>query len=129
MSGRASVAMRDACRSARVIDLEPGYVGEVAPTDDDHSDPLEEQPADDPVLLLDETEDGLGAAADLDAGETGSAVLGEAGERVRAGADDGPSLGPPPSSTAADRVPLAAEEAAVHLIGEDDEDDEGSTAE
>lgn len=77
-------------------------------------------PPDRPVLLLDETEDGLGAAPDLDAGETGDAMLGEAGEGSYAGDDFGPSLGTPSSDLAADRVPLAAEEAAVHIVEPDD---------
>jgi len=77
-------------------------------------------PAEDPVLLLDETEDGLGAGADLDAGETGSSVLGELGEAAGDGADTGPRLGPPASATAADRVPPPAEESAVHIVDEAD---------
>jgi hypothetical protein len=72
--------------------------------------------ADRPVLLLDETEDGLGAAPDLDAGETGDTMLGETGEGSWAGDDLGPNLGPPTSDLASDRVPLAAEEAAVHIV-------------
>ena len=76
----------------------------------------EERPLDRPVLLLDETEDGLGAAEDIDAGETGDAMLGELGEGAWAGDDDGPGLGPPPSGFPADRVPLSAEEAAVHIV-------------
>ena len=74
-------------------------------------------PRDDDVTeLIDQTEDGLGAAADLDAGETGDAMLGEAGEGTWFGDDDEPSLGPPSSELASDRVPLAAEEAAVHVV-------------
>lgn len=72
------------------------------------------------MLLLDETEDGLGAGADLDAGETGSSVLGELGEATADDADGGPGLGPPASPTAADRVPLPAEESAVHIVDEAD---------
>ena len=63
----------------------------------------EELPVDRPVLLLDETEDGLGAAEDLDAGETGDAMLGELGVA-------------PTGDLATDRVPLSAEEAAVHIV-------------
>jgi hypothetical protein len=76
----------------------------------------EERPSDRPVLLLDETEDGLGAAGDLDAGETGDAMLGELGDAAWAGDDTGPGLGTPPSDLAADRVPLSAEEAAMHIV-------------
>ena len=82
----------------------------------------EERPGDRPVLLLDETEDGLGAAEDLDAGETGDAMLGEVGDATYAGDDTGPSLGPPTGELAADRVPLAAEEAAVHVIEPDSDE-------
>src|ERR687893_209001 len=76
----------------------------------------EELPEDRPVLLLDETEDGLGAAEDLDAGETGDTMLGEVGEGAWAGDDTGPSLGPPSGDLPSDRVPLSAEEAAVHVV-------------
>lgn len=78
----------------------------------------EERPLvdDRPVQLLDETEDGFGAGGDVDFGETGDAMLGEAGEGEWAGDDTGPKLGPPSSDTAADRVPMSAEEAAVHVV-------------
>jgi hypothetical protein len=79
--------------------------------------------ADQPVLLLDETEDGLGAAEDLDAGETGDAMLGEASDAVSTGDGGGPTLGPPPSDLASDRVPLSAEEAAVHIVDEPGDDE------
>jgi hypothetical protein len=82
----------------------------------------EERAGDRPVLLLDETEDGLGAAEDLDAGETGDAMLGELGDAGWAGDDAGPGLGPPPSGFAADRVPLSAEEAAVHVVDPEADD-------
>lgn len=75
--------------------------------------------ADEPVLLLDETGDGP-EESDLDEGETGSSVLGEVGDAEWAGDDAGPALGPPPSVSAADRVPLSAEEAAVHVRDEDE---------
>ena len=81
----------------------------------------EERPGDRPVLLLDETEDGLGAAEDIDAGETGDAMLGELGDAAWAGDDTGPGLGTPPSGFPADRVPLAAEEAAVHIVDPENE--------
>ena len=97
----------------------------MAPSDDDPSELLDD-PFDDegsapeePVLLLDETEDGLGAAGDLDAGETGDAILGETGEGAWAGDDTGPGLGAPTGGFAADRVPLAAEEAAIHIVEPD----------
>jgi len=79
------------------------------PSDDD----------DQTFALLDQTEDGLGVG-DLDEGETGSSVLGEAGEIDDDGGDDGPGLGPPSTVTAADRVPLAAEESALHVVDDDD---------
>lgn len=72
-----------------------------------------------PVLLLDETDDAA-EPSDLDEGETGSSVLGETGEADWSGDDNGPRLGPPSSPLAADRVPLPAEEDAVHLVREDD---------
>lgn len=87
-------------------------------------------PDDDPVLLLDETDDALDDEAhDLDEGETGDAIQGETGDAEWAGDNTGPSLGPPSSPMASDRVPLAAEESAVHVVdgGDDvaDIDDEG----
>ena len=92
----------------------------MAPSDDDHSELLDDDsPAAEPVLLLDETEDGLGAAADLDAGETGDSMLGETGDGAWAGDDTGPGLGPPAADYTADRVPLAAEEAAIHIVEPD----------
>lgn len=78
------------------------------------------------VQLLDETADALDEASDLDAGETGDWVLGELGDRDGPGDDRGPTLGPPPSLTASDRVPMPAEESAVHLVeGDADLDDDG----
>lgn len=76
-----------------------------------------------PVVLFDETEDGFGAG-EGDDDETGDAILGEAGEAAWSGDDSGPGLGPPPGSLASDRVPLSAEEAAVHMV-----DVEGSETE
>ena len=78
----------------------------MAPTNDD----------DRPVQLIDQTEDGLGAAEDLDAGETGDAMLGELGDDAASDLDGNPSLGTPPSGYPSDRVPLAAEEAAIHIV-------------
>lgn len=89
----------------------------------------EERPTGEAVRLLDQTEDGLGAAADLDAGETGNAMLGELGELDTVGDDTGPRLGPPPSVTAADRVPMSAEEAAVHVVDVEAGDEEPGDAE
>lgn len=83
-------------------------------------DSSSEEPEDRPVTLLDETEDGFGLGGSED-GETGDAVLGETGDREMA-IDDGPTLGPPRSDLASDRVPLSAEEAAVHLIDPGDDD-------
>jgi hypothetical protein len=81
--------------------------------------------ADDPVLLMDETADGdSGGLSDLDAGETGDTILGETGEGSWGGDDAGPGLGPPPGELASDRVPLAAEESAVHVVDVEAEDDE-----
>lgn len=88
----------------------------------DEPDVLEATRHDRPVLLLDETEDAFGAGGDIDAGETGDELLGEVGEATWAGDDDGPGLGPPPSHTVADRVPLSAEEAAVHIVDVEGED-------
>jgi hypothetical protein len=74
---------------------------------------------DDPVLLVDETADGE-ASSDLDAGETGSSVLGEQGDTDDLGDEaEGPGLGPPSQWQAMDDVPVAAEDAAVHVV--DDE--------
>lgn len=92
----------------------------MAPSEDD-----DRRAGERPVVLFDETEDGFGAGdPDTELGETGDAILGEAGETVWTGDDDGgPGLGPPRGALAADRVPLAAEEAAVHVVdaGERDE--------
>lgn len=84
----------------------------------------EELPGDQPVVLLDETADGDAEGLDLDAGETGDAILGEAGDAVGSGADTGPGLGTPPSELASDRVPLSAEEAAVHVVDVEHADEE-----
>lgn len=100
--------------------------GEEPPDPDEAGETAPEEPH---VLLLDETENGFGAGEDSDAGETGDDVLGEVGDAVWEEDDRGPQLGTPRSDTAADRVPLSAEEAAVHLMEEegdrDAEDDAG----
>lgn len=101
-------------------------------TDDDDLRELFDEPDTDerplhddrPVLLIDQTEDAFGAGGDIDAGETGDELLGEAGEGAWGGDDGGPTLGTPSSDTVADRVPLSAEEAAVHVVDvESDVDD------
>lgn len=91
----------------RLGDEELGAPGDVEPD--------EERPADRPVLLLDETEDGFGLG-EGEVDETGDAMLGEAGDLEGYSSGGEMGLGPPPSLTAADRVPLSAEEAAVHVV-------------